>query len=66
MEREKKWMQDAVPESHEGQFTAKAKKAGMTVQQFAAHVHANPGKFSAKTRKQAAFAKTAKKIADRD
>ena len=31
----KKWMQAAVPKSHEGRFTAKAKAAGETVHAFA-------------------------------
>jgi|GEM_PF-2201930 len=47
---------------HKGEFTAKAKKAGMSVQAFAKHVHSNPDKYSASTRKQAGFAKAATKF----
>ena len=47
--------------AHKGQFTAKAKKAGMGVQAFARKVLSAPsGKYSASTRKQANFAKNAK------
>lgn len=59
-----RWMQKAVPESHRGLFTAKAKRAGYTnVQEFARHVLANPGKYDTRTRHQAQFAVTAKGIA---
>jgi len=48
---------------HEGDFTAKAKKAGMGVQAYAKKVLAAPeGKYSAATRKQANFAKNARKF----
>lgn len=49
-----------IKESHEGLFTAKAKRAGMTVAAFAAHVLANPDKYDASTRKQANFAHNAR------
>ncbi len=53
------WMQAAVPKSHRGIFTAKAKKAGKSVQQYArAKAHA-PGKLGA----QARFALNAKRVA---
>lgn len=45
---------------HKGEFTAKAKKAGMSVQAFAAKVLAPGSKASAETKKQANFAKNAK------
>jgi DNA repair exonuclease SbcCD ATPase subunit len=44
-----------------GAFTAKAEKAGMSVQEFAHHVMANKDKYDGKTRKQANFALTAPK-----
>ena len=54
----KKWIQKAVPESHEGLFTAKAKAAGMGVQAYARHVVANPKMYDQKTVHQANFAIT--------
>lgn len=59
---EDKWIQKAVPKSHEGKFTAKAEKAGKSVQGFASQVLSHPGDFSEKTRKQAQFAKTMQKM----
>lgn len=48
--------------ANKGEFTAKAKRAGMGVQAFAKKVLAAPeGRFSASTRKQANFAANAKK-----
>lgn len=50
----------SIKPSHEGLFTAKAKRAGMGVQAFAKKVLAAPvGKYSPSTRKQASFAKSA-------
>ena len=49
-----------IKPSHEGLFTAKADKAGMSVQAFAARVLANPKVYDAATVKQANFAKNAK------
>lgn len=46
---------------HKGEFTAKAKKAGMSVQAYAAKVLAPGSKASASTKKQANFARNAKK-----
>lgn len=46
--------------SHAGLFTAKAKKHGMTVQQFAAYVLNHKDKFDAATVKQATFARNAR------
>ena len=52
----------SIKPSHEGLFTAKAKKAGMGVQAFAKKVLAAPvGKYSPSTRRQANFAANAKK-----
>ena len=47
----------------EGVFTAKAKKAGMGVQAYAAKVLAKDSKASTKTKRQAAFAKGAATVA---
>lgn len=49
----------------EGVFTAKAKKRGMTAQQFARKVLANTDEYDLKTVRQAAFAKGAKTVADK-
>ena len=44
------WIQDAVPKSHEGLFTAKANKAGESVGKFAQeHIH-DSGKLGAQAR----------------
>jgi hypothetical protein len=48
-----------IKKSHEGRFTAKAKKAGMSVAQFAKHVIAHKGDFDEETFKQAEFARRA-------
>ena len=53
------WMQAAVPKSRRGIFTAKAKKAGKSVQQYARAKQHAPGKLG----KQARFALNAKKVA---
>jgi len=47
----------------EGVFTAKAKKAGMGVQEYAKHVLANTKDFPIKTVRQASFAKGAATVA---
>ena len=50
----------SIKPPREGLFTAKAKRAGMTVQAFAKKVLAAPeGKYSPETRKQANFARRA-------
>jgi hypothetical protein len=58
----KKWMQNAVPESHRGIFTAKAKRAGMGVQSYAAQVLKAGSHASTKLKREAAFARTASRI----
>ncbi len=58
--KDKKWIQGAI--KRPGAFTAKAKKAGKTVAGMAAAVTKNPKKYSPLTRKQAALAKTLRKI----
>ncbi len=51
-----KWIQEAVEKP--GAFEAQAKRAKMSVQDFADHVLANPTKYQARTRQRAQFAKT--------
>ena len=48
----------------EGVFTAKAKKRGMTAQQFARKVLANTDEYDTKTVRQASFAKGAQTVAN--
>lgn len=51
-----------IKKSHEGRFTAKAKAAGMSVAAYAKKVlSAEPGKYPASTRRQANFARNARK-----
>jgi len=51
-----------IKKSREGLFTAKAKREGMTPAAFARKVLAAPeGRYSASTRKQANFARNARK-----
>lgn len=51
-----------IKPSREGVFTAKARKAGMGVQAYARKVLSAPeGRYSSATRKQANFAKNAKR-----
>jgi len=54
----KKWMQKAVPESHKGRFTKKARAAGMSVSAYAAKVTKRGSKASTTTKRQANLAKT--------
>jgi hypothetical protein len=49
----------------EGVFTAKAKKRGMSAQEFARKVLANTDEYDTKTVRQASFAKGAKTVADK-
>lgn len=56
----KKWIQKAVPASHKGRFTAKAKAAGMSVQAYARKVGKPGSKATTQTKRQAAFARRAK------
>ena len=57
---DKNWIQGAV--KRPGAFTKKAKEAGMTVQQFAAHVDKNKSKYSTRTERQANLAQTFAKM----
>jgi hypothetical protein len=54
---DKHWIQKAVPKSHKGLFTAKAKKAGMSVSEYASHVLKAGSGASTKTKRQAALAR---------
>lgn len=56
----KKWIQKAI--KHPGAFTAKAEKAGMSVQEYATKALAKGSKASTQTKKQAALAKTLSKL----
>jgi hypothetical protein len=59
------WIQKAIPKSHEGRFTAKAKAAGMSVSEYAASVTKKGSKASPLTKRQASLAKTLAKIGTR-
>jgi hypothetical protein len=50
-----------IKAANKGKFTAKAKRAGMGVQAYAAKVLKKGSKATTATKKQAAFAKAAKK-----
>lgn len=58
-----KWIQAAVPKANEGKFTAKAKRAGMGVQEYAAKVTKKGSKASTTTKREANFAKNMNKMA---
>lgn len=51
---------------NKGKFTASAKRAGMSVQEFARHVLANKDKYSSTQIKRANFARNAKKFKHQD
>jgi len=51
-----------IKPENKGKFTAKAKKAGMSVSAFAAKVLKEGSHASAETKKQANFARNAKKF----
>jgi hypothetical protein len=61
---DKKWIQKAI--KRPGAFTVKAKKVGKTPAGFAATVTKNPAKYSKLTVQQANFAKTLKKITNKN
>jgi len=58
----KKWMQSAVHPSRRGEFTRKAKAAGMGVQAYANKVLSEGSKASTRTKRQASFAKAAASV----
>lgn len=49
-----------IKEKNKGKFIESAKRAGMSVQEFASHVLANKDKYSSKLVKRANFARNAK------
>lgn len=59
--KKKKWIQSAVPKAHEGKFTAKAKAAGKSVQEYAAEKANAPGTLGKEARLAQTFAKMGKK-----
>jgi len=59
----KQWIQGAI--RHPGAFTAKAKKRGMSTQEFGAMVRANPDRYDDTTVRQANLAKTLRKMRSR-
>lgn len=54
------WMQAAVPKSHRGKFTAKAKRAGKTVHQYAEQKKGAKGKVGKEARLALTFEKMAR------
>ena len=58
----KKWIQKAIDPAHTGDFTAKAKKAGKSVAEYAEEVTKPSSKSSTTTKRQANLAKTLKKV----
>jgi hypothetical protein len=56
----KKWIDGAI--KHPGAFTAQAKKRGMTADQFARAVTANPARYDDTTVKRANLAVTLEKM----
>lgn len=68
-EKKEKWIKGAVNPKEKGEFTAKAKAAGMSVQKYADHVlkKAREGSWTGdeETVDQAKFAKSAESIADK-
>ena len=59
----KKWMQGATHPSRKGEFTRKAKAAGMGVQEYANKVTSPDSNADTTTKRQAAFAKAAESVA---
>jgi hypothetical protein len=51
-----KWMQDAVKPSHEGKFSAKAKRAGMSTAAYATKEQHAPGALGKEARLARVFA----------
>lgn len=58
------WIKGAI--KRPGAFTAKAKKRGMTVSQFASSVKRNPDKYDTTTVRQANLATTLRKISKKN
>jgi hypothetical protein len=57
------WISKAI--KHPGEFTAKAKRAGMGVQEYAEEVTGPGSKASTETKRQANLARTLKKLGKR-
>lgn len=55
-----------IKKENKGKFTKSAKRAGMSVQQFAAHVLANKDKYDTTTIRRANFARNARKFKHQD
>lgn len=55
-----------ISPKNKGKFTASAKRAGMSVQEFARHVLANKDKYSTTQIRRANFARNAKKFKHKD
>lgn len=62
----KKWVQNAVPKSHRGKFTAKAKAAGKSVAEFAQEKGHASGTLGEEARLAKTFEGMAKKRRLRD
>jgi len=63
MARKKNWIQGAI--KRPGAFKAKAKKAGMSTSAYASKVTKKNSKASTRTKRQAALAKTLRKLRKR-
>ncbi len=61
MAKKKNWIKKAVPKSHEGKFTAKAKAAGKTVSEFAKEKEDAPGTLGKEVRLAETFQGMARK-----
>ena len=63
MAKKRRWIQKAI--KRPGAFTAKAKRAGMSVAEYARKVLKKGSKASTRTKRQAALAKTLRKLSKR-
>lgn len=59
-DKPKKWIAKAVPKAHEGKFSAKAKAAGKSTQEYAAEKKDAPGALGKEARLAQTFAGMAK------
>jgi hypothetical protein len=59
----KKWIQKAIKPENRGKFTAQAKKAGMSVSEFADKALSKKSRASTTTKRRANLAKTLRTIA---
>jgi hypothetical protein len=58
-----RWIQRAI--KRPGAFTAKARKRGKSVQEFAREVLANPSRYDTRTVRQASLARTLSRLSKR-